>query len=222
MQKNLIALVTAAIITIAVVGVSKHFLTAAKCKDRTVIVNLELTKLPYRTQYGQSLSIDGLPRGRFEIAKNSEITQMELSAIMLKPEQYLIKQVVMIGGNFPRESEFEFSDRSRREISRRTKVVDRIELLSTGSNTNFIYLFAKPQLTRWNGTRIVAVEMDNAIPIARLSVRRVSSQLGKWVEGEFVSTNEQIESKYARRNKKVEAGEAIFVYGASEDSCLQD
>ena len=221
MQKSPLIIIAAAIITIALVGAIKYFFTAAKCENQIVTLSLPKIKLPYKTEDGQEFSMAGIPRGRFKIFADSEITQIELSAVMLDPNQNLIKQVLMIGGNFPDDAEFELSDRFRRKIIRQAKVVDRIVLQPSGSDANFIYLFAPPQLTRWNATRIVAIELDNAIPVAHLSVRRASTPSGRWVEGELISTNEQIELRYARRNQRVKGYEATYIYGAS-DACPKE
>lgn len=213
-------IIPAAIATIAIVVASKYFLTAAKCENQIVTLSLPQIKLPYKTEDGRALSMDGIPRGRFQISGDSEITQIELSAVMLDPSQNLIKQVLMIGGNFPDVAEFELSDRFTRKIIRPAKVIDRIVLQPSGSNTNFIYLFAPPQITRWNGSRIVSVELDNSIPIDRLSIRRASTQSRKWVEGVFVRTNEQIKFGYARKNEGKEY-KTTYIYGVS-DACPKD
>ncbi|MEH1871806.1 hypothetical protein [Nostoc sp.] len=164
--------------------------------------------------------MNGIPRGRFKISADNEITQIELSAVMLDPSQNLIKQVLMIGGNFPDVAEFELSDRFSRKIIRPAKVIDRIVVQPSGSNTNFIYLFAPPQVIRWNGSRIVSIELDNTIPIDHLSVRRASTQSKKWVEGVFVRTNEQIKLGSARKNETKEY-KATYVYGVS-DACPKE
>ncbi|MEH2322788.1 MAG: hypothetical protein V7K32_04170 [Nostoc sp.] len=220
MRKSPLVIIAAAIATIAVVVASKYFLTAAKCENQIVTLSLPQIKLPYKTEDGRALSMDGIPRGRFKISADNEITQIELSAVMLDPSQNLIKQVLMIGGNFPDVAEFELSDRFSRKIIRPAKVIDRIVVQPSGSNTNFIYLFAPPEVTRWNGSRIVSIELDNTIPIDHLSVRRTSTQSKKWVEGVFVRTNEQIKLGYARKNETKEY-KATYVYGVS-DACPKE
>ncbi len=158
-------------------GIGKYFLAAAKCKNQIVTLTLPGIKLSYKTEDGGSLSLDGIPRGRFQIPPNGEITQMELSTIMLDPDQNLIRQVLMIGGNFPDNAEFEFTDRFRRETIKPAKVIDRIVVQSTGSNTNFIYLFAPPQLSRWAVTRIATIELNDSILLSQLAVRRAGTPL---------------------------------------------
>ncbi|MEH2439006.1 hypothetical protein [Nostoc sp.] len=80
MRKSPIAIVAVAIATIAVVVASKYFLTTAKCENQIVTLSLPQIKLPYKTKDGRFLSMDGIPRGRFQISADSEITQVELSA----------------------------------------------------------------------------------------------------------------------------------------------
>ena len=216
MQKSPLVIIAVAIATIAVIGASKYYLTAAKCDNQIVTLNLPQIKLPYKTEDGRSLSMDGIPRGRFKISADSEITQIELSAVMLDPSQNLIKQVLMIGGNFPNDVQFELSDRFKREFIRPAKVVDRIVLQPTGSNSKFIYLFAQPLPTQWNASRIVSIELDNSIPITHLSVRRANPQSRKWVQGTFVRTYEQIKSGYAHKNE-TEKYNPTYIYGPSDD-----
>ncbi|MCC5657916.1 hypothetical protein LC608_13135 [Nostoc sp. XA010] len=83
-----------------------------------------------------------------------------------------------------------------------------------------LLVIVPPEVPRWNGSRIVSIELDNAIPINHLSVRRANTQSKKWVEGVFVRTNEQIKLGYARKNEAKEY-KATYVYGVS-DACPKE
>jgi hypothetical protein len=220
MQKSPLVLVGAAIATVACVGAVKYFIAAAQCENRTVTMNIpQIIRLPYRTESGQEFSVDGIPRGLFELSADQEITQVELSALMLDPSQGLIKSVLMIGGNFPDNAEFELSNPYGQKVVRPAKVVDRITLQPLGFSTNQIYLFAQPQVNRWQATKIVAVELDNAIALDRLSIRRVGGSSEKWVEGTFNRTNEQVDPKFARKNERGEGQKITNIFSAS-NACL--
>lgn len=216
-QRGPLLIITAAVATLAVVGASKHFLSATQCENPVVTVNLRYVQLPYKTEDGASLSMDGLPRGRFDIPAGGEITQIELSAIMLDPEQNLIKQVLMIGGNFPDDAEFELSDRFQHNPINKAKVVDRITLDPTGTNTKYIYLFAPPRIDRWKATKIAVIELDDFFPISHLAIRQADNSSEKWIQGTFMPTNEPIEAKYAQKNGLSDETEVSYIYGKLSD-----
>jgi hypothetical protein len=201
MQKNSTTLILAAIVTMAVVTTAKQFIRSKKCDPQTAVLQIDKVTLPYKTHTGTMLSADGIPRGKYRISTNSDISQIEVSAVMLDPNQNLIKTVVMIGGNFADDAGFELTDSPiRGDKPVKAKILERISLLPVGSGSKFSYLFAPPESTRWNASKVVTIELDDTIAISQLHIRKLGSVDNSWIEANFVRTNERIPAQYARKN----------------------
>jgi hypothetical protein len=216
MRRNSTTLIFAAIITMAVVTTAKQLMRSHKCDPQTSVLQIDKVTLPYKTDTGTMLSANGIPRGKYRLSSNSDISQMEVSTIMLDPSQNLIKTVVMVGGNFAEDPEFELTARpSRGDKPVKAKILERISLLPIGAQSKFVYLFAPPVSTRWNSSKVVAIELDDTIAISHLYIRKVGSIDNNWVEAKFTSTNEQIPAQYARKNivTPQELKSSTYTYG---------
>jgi hypothetical protein len=201
MYKNSTTLFFLAIITIAVITTVKQSTKSKNCDDQAVIHVTEAT-LPYRTDTGTELSLNGIPRGNYQLNRSSDISQMEVSAVMLDPKQNLIKTVLMIGGDFADDTEFELTDSiARGDRPIKAKVLERISIPSADIRPKFTYLFAQPSAPRWTTKKIAVIELVDTIPISHLYIRKIGGLDSSWVEGNFVRTNEQIVAEYARKNK---------------------
>lgn len=212
--RNPILLVTA-VLGISFVVVSQYLAQELQCKDRVITTTLPKVSLAYQTEDSRSFDAATIPRGQFQLLPNRDITQVELSAILLEPQKNVIKQVLLIGGNFSSDAKFELSDRFNRKIVVPAKVIDRITLQPFVVGSNLIYLFASPIPRRWHVPRVVAVELDNRILLSHLSIRQAGSETGNWVEGKFIRTNEPMDSKFTRRNNIQEVGAVKHVYPAA-------
>lgn len=206
-------LLVTAVLGIAFVA-GRYFAHQLQCRD-PVTMTLPKVSLAYQTEDSRSFSADGIPRGQFQLLPNRDITQVELSAVLLHPQKNVIKQVLLIGGNFSNDAEFELSDRFNRKIVVPAKVIDRITLQPFVAGSNSIYLFGSPIPRRWQVPRVVAVELDNRILLNHLSIRQAGSERGDWVEGKFVSSNEPIDPKLTRRNDTQEVEVFKHLYPAS-------
>ena len=201
MPKNSTTLLFVAIVTIAILTTIKQITISKQCDAQAVIHVNEVT-LPYRTDTGTEISLNGIPRGKYQINSSPDISQLEVSAVMLDPKQNLIKTVLMIGGNFADDAEFELTDsivRANRPI--KAKVLERISIPPADIQPKFIYLFAQPSVPRWTTKKIAVIELLDTISISHLYIRKIGSLDLKWIEGSFIRTNEQIVAKYARQNQ---------------------
>jgi hypothetical protein len=216
---NSIVFVTA-VLGIAIVAIGQYFVQEFQCKDRVVTMASPKVSLPYKTEDSRSFSADSIPRGQFWLSPSRDITQVELSAVLLDPQKNLIKQVLLIGGNFSNDAEFELSDRFNSKIVVPAKVIDRITLQPFVAGSHSIYLFASPIPRRWRVPRVVAVELDNQILLSRLLIRQAGAEPGDWVQSKFVSTNEPIDPRFTHRNDTPEVEVFKHIYPAA--SCRKE
>ena len=219
MPKNPTTLLFIAIVTIAILTTFKQFTTSNQC-DAQAVIHVNHVTLPYRTDTGTELSLSGIPRGRYQLNSSPDISQMEVSAVMLDPKQNLIKTVLMIGGDFADDAEFELTDsivRADRPI--KAKVLERISIPPADIQPKFIYLFAQPSALRWTTKKIAVIELLDTIPISHLYIRKIGSLDLKWIEGSFIRTNEQIVAKYARQNQGTDRALKTNPYAYARPEC---
>jgi hypothetical protein len=222
MSKNSTTLFLLAIVSIAILTTFKQVNKTKNCDAQTVIHVNEVT-LPYRTDTGTELSLNGIPRGKYQINSSPDISQIEVSAVMLEPNQNLIKTVLMIGGDFADDAEFELTDSiARGDRPIKAKVLERISIPPADIQPKFSYLFAQPSAPRWTTKKIAVIELVDSIPISHLYIRKIGGLDSNWVEGNFLRTNEQIVSKYARKNKGTdrELKTNPYTYGSPE--CIEN
>jgi hypothetical protein len=219
MPKNPTTLFFIAIVTIAIMTTVKQVTTSKQCDAQAVIHITEAT-LPYRTDTGTETSLNGIPRGKYQINGSPDISQMEVSAVMLDPKQNLIKTVLMIGGDFADDAEFELTDsivRADRPI--KAKVLEQISIPSADIQPKFTYLFAQPSAPRWTTKKIAVIELLDTIRLSHLYIRKIGGLDSQWVEGNFVKTNEQIVAGYARKNKGTDRALKTNAYTYGRPEC---
>ncbi len=153
-----------------------------------------LEQLPYVADDQSSFAAAAIPRGYFDIIPRDGITQVELSAIMLDSSQRLIKKVLMIGGDFPENTEFEIGDPVQ-NFFKPARIIEQVVVPPIQSGPSH-YLFALPSATRWQAQRIVTVELENFVTIGNLAIRRKGAEPENWVRGEFFRSNEPINPEH--------------------------
>ncbi len=201
MPKNSTTLFFLAIVTIAVITTVKQVTKSKNC-DAQAVINLTDVTLPYRTDTGTETSLSGIPRGKYQINGSPDISQIEVSAIVLDPSQNLIKTVLMVGGDFADDAEFELTDSiTRTDQPIKAKVLERISIPSADIRPKFTYLFAQPVAPRWTTKKIAVLELVDTVSISHLYIRKIGGSDSSWVEGNFVKTSEQIAAGYARKNR---------------------
>lgn len=155
-----------------------------------VSMTIPMISLPYVTDTGTRLSRDGIPQGRIVLPPTSDIKQLELTAIVLnanedKPKEVRLKQVLLVEGNFPANTEFELTDRYQKNFVIPAKVVDRLTIDPFASEHNFSYLFPI-QAKAAGASRAVAIEVDDGIMLAHLAIKKAGSTT--WLQGDFNRT----------------------------------
>jgi hypothetical protein len=219
MPKNLTTLIFLAVVAISVITSVKQSTKSKNC-DAQAVINITEATLPYRTDTGTETSLSGIPRGKYQINRSPDISQMEVSAVMLDPSRNLIKTVLMIGGDFADDAEFELTDSiARADRPIKAKVLERISIPSTDIQPKFTYLFAQPVAPRWNTKKIVVIELVDTVPISNLYIRKMGGSDSSWVEGNFVRTNEQIASGYAHKNKGTDRALKTNPYAYARPEC---
>jgi hypothetical protein len=221
MPKNPTTLFFLVIVSIAILMGVKQVTKSKNCDDQAVI-HLDKVTLPYRTDTGVELSLNGIPRGKYQINSNPNISQMEVSAVILDPNQNLIKTVLMIGGDFADDAEFELTDSvAGGDQAIKAKVLERISIQQADIRPKLSYLFAQPSTPRWTTKKIVVIEPVNTIPISHLYIRKIGGLDYNWVEGNFVRTNEQIVAEYARKNKVTDLALKTNPYAYGRPECTE-
>lgn len=180
-------LIIALIATVGVVAAGVKLWQKYQAKDVVLVLEIAPISLPFVTDEGVLLSVTGLPRGSFTVPPNPQINHVELTAILLdgtvKPMK--IKQVLLVGGNFPLDSEFELSDRYDRQITVRARVIDRMITQPGGSGSEFFYLFDNLGSNLGKSTSLIALDLDSKIVLNHLSIRQVSDRPNPWLDLKF-------------------------------------
>ncbi|WP_431659099.1 hypothetical protein [Pantanalinema rosaneae] len=192
-NRNLPLIITvASVVAISILATVLDQYRKANPSSEQVSMTIPMISLPYVTDTGTRLSRDGIPQGRIALPANSDIKQLELTAIVLNanetnPKEVRLKQVLLVEGNFPANTEFELTDRYQKNFVIPAKVVDRLTIDPFASERNFSYLFPI-QAKAAGASRAVAIEVDDRIMLAHLAIRTVGSTSATWLHGDFVRT----------------------------------
>lgn len=191
-RRNLPLIITVALV-VAISGLATVLNQHRKAQPNSdqVSMTVPMISLPYVTDTGTRLSADGIPQGQMTLPPNSDIKQLELTAIVLNtneanPKEVRLKQVLLVAGNFPDQAEFELTDRYQKNFVIPAKVVDRLTIEPFASEHNFAYLFPI-QAKAAGASRAVAIEVDDRIMLAHLAIRKAGDS-AKWLQGNFVQT----------------------------------
>jgi hypothetical protein len=188
---NPLILILTSFATIGFVALGFKQWNYSSSKDTVVTIKLSKISLPFITDKGTAFSSNGIPRGSFQVPRNQDINRVELTAIFLdrlrknSQGQYAIKQVILIGGSFPDDIEFELSEWNRRVIVP-AKIVDRISLKPSKSSANFFYLFDKLEPNFQASSKYVAIDLDSRILSGHLSIRKSGLKPGPWLDLKFI------------------------------------
>lgn len=206
LRKNPLILVVAALGTIGFVAFGKIIWEEFKSRDKVVVLEIPAISLPFITDEGVMLSSIGLPRGFFKVPPNQEIKKVQLTAVLLDSSHtpIKIKQVLLVGGSFPIDSEFELSDKYNRKINLPAQVIDRIQMQVVGAKSKFFYLFNNLNPDSLNGSNMIAISLNSRIPVDHISIRRVGSEDGLWLDLDFLRTSSNpLIAPHNKRDKKI-------------------
>ncbi|MBL1177111.1 hypothetical protein [Pantanalinema sp. GBBB05] len=180
----------AAVVAISVLATVLNQSRKANPTADQVSMTVPMISLPYVTDTGTRLSVDGIPQGQITLPPNSDIKQLELTAIVLNaneanPKEVRLKQVLLVVGNFPPNTEFELTDRYQKNFVIPAKVVDRLTIDPFASEHNFSYLFPI-QAKAAGASQAIAIEVDDRIMLAHLAIKKAGSTT--WLHGDFNRT----------------------------------